>query len=78
MRYYDFFMISGSKLREASLFNDEEPSIGMEPGPSKEQSHQFEPPMMDDNDGFGPTIGGDFGENSETGGKNLMKFFRTN
>merc|ERR1719189_2568754 len=57
----------GSKLREASLFNDEEPSIGMEPGPSKEQSHQFEPPMMDDNDGFGPTIGGDFGENSETG-----------
>ena len=72
-------MISGSKLREASLFNDEEPSIGMEPGPSKEQSVQFEPPnMMDDNDGFGPTIGGDFGENSETGGKNLMKFYRSN
>lgn len=51
-----------SIAREASLFNDEEPS--MEPGPStKKNSLQLDAPMMDDGFGssFGDTGGGEGG-----------------
>ena len=58
----------GSVAREASLFNDEEPSINAapqpgpsgEPGPSSKKSFDLEPPM---DDGFGASLsGGDFGD----------------
>ena len=55
----------GSIAREASLFNDDEPSI--EAGPStRQKSLTLDAPMMDD--GFGASIGGDFGESGGGGG----------
>ncbi len=58
---------ANSNLREASLFNDEEPSI--QAGPSdqisdRQKSLQLDAPMMDD--GFGG--GGDFGDSEGGGG----------
>lgn len=58
---------SGSIAREASLFNDDEPS--MEPGPStRQKSLQLDEPNLMGDDGFG----GDFGDAASTGGGGLF------
>ena len=62
----------GSVLREASLFDDQEPSIAVEPSTSSDpgrKSLTLPPIMEEDDNGFGGASMGDFGENSEGLGK---------
>ena len=65
---------TGSELRESTnLFNDEEPSIDAGPSGEKSMQLQLDNPMGDD--GFGASLGGDFGDNGDSGGEIMYLFF---